>query len=90
MRNGTIVIVPIFIAIALMFWAIWFMGQEASNTKTITNIEQLQKLQQNAIIYAIERRKQILQQKGANELTPDEEAMIEAEIQNMMKKNGVK
>lgn len=65
------------------------MGQEASNTHVISNITQLQKLHHNAILYAVERKKQLLKDTGRNELTDEEQEEIDQEIQLMMRKNGI-
>ena len=88
MRRGSVAIVPILLAIALIFWAIWFMGQESDNTHVISNVQKLQQLHQNAAIYAIKRKIEILEQTGQTELTDAQKAQIEQEVQTMMQKNG--
>ena len=90
MRKGSIAIVPILLAIALIFWAIWFMGQESDNTQVISNVQKLQKLHENAAIYAMKRKIEILEKSGRNQLTDEEKAQIEQEVQTMMQKNGEK
>ena len=88
MRRGSVAIVPILLAIALIFWAIWFMGQESDNTHVISNIQKLEHLHQNAAMYAIKRKIEILEQTGQTELTDAQKAQIEQEVQTMMQKNG--
>lgn len=89
MRKGSIAIVPVLLAIALIFWAIWFMGQESDNTHVISDIQKLQKLHENAAIYAVKREIEILEKTGKTELTDAQKTQIEREVQTMMQKNGM-
>ena len=88
MRKGSVAIVPIILVVALLFWAIWFMGQESDNTHVISNLEKLQNLHENAAMYAMKRKIEILEQTGKNELTDEEKAQIEQEVRTMIQKNG--
>jgi len=89
LRKGSIAIVPVLLAIALIFWAIWFMGQESDNTHVISDIQKLQKLHENAAIYAVKREIEILEKTGKTELTDAQKTQIEREVQTMMQKNGM-
>ena len=87
MRKGSVAIVPIFLAIALIFWAIWFMGQESDNTHVITTMQKLERVHENAAIYAMKKKVHILEEAQREELTEDEKKQIQDEVQNLMQKN---
>ena len=85
MRRASVAIVPILLAIALVFWTIWFMGQESQNTHVISDMQKLQQLQSNAALYAIKRKIELLEQ-GMDE--ESSEAKVKEEVEIMMQRNG--
>jgi len=89
LRKGSVAIVPIFLAIALIFWAIWFMGEESDNTHVITNIKKLEDLHENAAFHAMRRKIEILENDHTNELSDENKTQIEQEVQQLMRKNNV-
>ncbi len=94
MRKGSVAIVPIMLAIMLIFWAIWFVGERSEDTKVISNVEKLQELHENAAMYAMQRKIDLLQEnalKDENERLNDDEinATINQEVSDLMRKNGI-
>ena len=87
MRKGSVAIVPIFLAIALIFWAIWFMGEESDNTHVISKMQKLQKVHENAAFYAMKKKIRILEEAQREELTQEEKDQIENDVQSLMQKN---
>ena len=55
MRKGSVAIVPIFLAIMVLFWFIWFLGGESDQLHKITQIENLQHLQERLLTASIQR-----------------------------------
>lgn len=60
MRNGVAAIVPLFLAIMMLFWVIWFLGGESDNLHKTTNLTSLHKLQDKLLEAAIHRRYELL------------------------------
>jgi hypothetical protein len=86
MRKASVALVPILIAIVVMFWVIWYMGEESDNTKEITQIQKLQALQVNMAKYAISRKIALLQEGKTEE---EAEEIVKDEIDAMMEKNKI-
>lgn len=55
MRKGSAAIVPLFIAIMLLFWFIAFMGTQSDTLKKVTDIENVSHLH-DRLIYAVTKR----------------------------------
>ena len=56
MRNGSVAIVPLFLAIVMLFWLIWFMGGADDSLHRVNEIENLQHLQEQLLLPAMKRR----------------------------------
>jgi hypothetical protein len=56
MRNASAAIVPLFLAIMLLFWLIWFLGGESDNLHKTTQLTSLHKIQDKLLEAAIVRR----------------------------------
>lgn len=61
MRNGIAAIVPLFLAIMLLFWVIWFLGGESDNLHKTTNLTHLHKVQDKLLEAAIYRRYELIE-----------------------------
>ena len=56
MRKGSAALVPLFIAIMLLFWFITFMGGESDNLHKTSNLVNLNNLQDKLLISAMNKR----------------------------------
>lgn len=56
MRRGSVAIVPLILAIFALFWFILFMGGENDNLHKISNLQNLQHLQERLLLAAMKRR----------------------------------
>jgi len=56
MRNGSAAIVPLFLAVMLLFWFIMFMGGSSDTLHKVTNLTHLQNLQDKILQGAIDKR----------------------------------
>jgi len=65
MRRGSAALVPLLLAIMLLFWFIWFFGGENDNLHKVNQIENLQHTQERLIIAAC-RKKQELRDANAS------------------------
>lgn len=88
MRRGSVAIVPLMLAIFVLFWFILFMGGENDNLHSINKIENLQHLQERLLVSAIKRRYELAQADpslSAVELN----SAVDAYIHNIMKSNNI-
>jgi len=60
MRNGSAAIVPLLLAIVLLFWFIWFLGGANDNLNKTTNLTNLQKIQDKLLEGAVYKRYELL------------------------------
>ena len=56
MRRGSAVVVPLMLAVMLLFWLIWFLGFENDSTRVINEVENLHHLQERLAIAALQER----------------------------------
>ena len=97
MRRGSVAIVPILIALLLIFWAAWYLGEESDTTHKITQVEKIQEIHKQMAIYAgMMKAKMInkqLQKNKGSKVTQEQIAKIErcikAKIYNKMIDNGI-
>ena len=73
MRRGSAAIVPLFLAVMILFWFIAFMGNANDTLHDVNNVENLQHLQKKLLIPAMKHR---------YELSRADESLGEAELQN--------
>jgi len=56
MRKASVTIVPLFFAISLLFWFIWFFGAQGDNLHTINKVGHLQDIQASLLLATIKKR----------------------------------
>lgn len=88
MRRGSAAIVPLFLAIVLLFWFIWFFGNANDNLHKVNQIENLHHLQDRLLLAAIKKRYELEEE---NPTMSDEELDQEVDkyIKEMMKLNKI-
>jgi len=57
-RRGSAALVPLLLAVMLLFWFIWFLGGESDNLHKVNQLENLQHTQERLIIAACRRRQE--------------------------------
>ena len=88
MRRGSAALVPLFLAISLLFWFIWFMGGENDNLHKVNQIENLQHTQERLLIAAAQKRYELKKQNPTwNDAQVDTE--VTKYIHNIMKINKI-
>jgi hypothetical protein len=55
-REGSVAIVPLFLAVMLLFWFIAFMGGANDTLHSVNNVENLQHLQKKLLVSAMRYR----------------------------------
>lgn len=88
MRRGSVAIVPLFLAIALLFWFIWFLGGANDNLHKVNQIENLQHTQDRLLQAAIKKRYEL---EEADPTLSDAEldSAVDKYIKEIMKVNGI-
>jgi len=94
MRNGSVAIVPILIAVLSLFWFIWFMGGADDNLHKVSEIENLQHLQERLLPAAMKRYVELRAayiEAGQTEALAESNAKTDTDlyIHNMMKNNKI-
>jgi len=56
MRRASVAFVPLLLAIMALFWFIWTLGFEGDNLHRISEVENLQHLQESLVVPAMKRR----------------------------------
>lgn len=59
MRRGSAALVPLLLAIMLLFWFIWFLGGENDNLHKVNQLENLQHTQERLIIAACKKKQEL-------------------------------
>ena len=85
MRNGSAAIVPLFIGIMLLFWAIMFLGSGDDDLHAVTSATHLKRLQQKMIIPAA--REAFRLERETNLTSEQIDAAVNAYVAAMMDKN---
>lgn len=88
MRKGSIAIVPIILAIMVLFWFIWFLGGESDQLHRINQVENLQHLQENLLVSAMKLHYEL---KRAAPATTEAElqSQVDSYIDQMMVLNKI-
>lgn len=95
MRNASAAIVPLFLAIMLLFWFIWFLGGESDNLHKTTELTHVHKLQDKLLEAAIIRRYELATKNKElySEVSGAKKDALDAKISNdnhlMMQKNKI-
>jgi len=88
MRNASIAIVPIILAIMTLLWFIWIVGFESDNLYRINEVERLQHLQESLVIPAMKRWNEL--KKANPHMTEDDlNATVNVYINEMMEINNI-
>jgi len=66
MRRGSVALVPLFLAIMVLFWFIAFMGGANDNLHAVNNVEHLRHLQGQLLRSAMEQRYKLEEEARAN------------------------
>ena len=79
MRKGSAAIVPLFIAIMLLFWFIAFMGGANDTLHSVNNVTNLQQLQKKLLVSAMKYRYE-LEREARNKNTTITDAELDAKV----------
>jgi hypothetical protein len=88
MRRGSAAIVPLFIAIMLLFWFMWIMGGANDSLHKVNQLENLQRTQERLIIAAL-RKKQELRDTNASMTETELNSEVNKYIHNIMVLNKI-
>lgn len=61
MRKGSVAIVPLLLALFLLFWFIWFLGGENDRLFQINKVQNVHHVQEELIISAMQQRLELEQ-----------------------------
>ena len=86
MRNGSAAIVPLFIGIMLLFWAIMFLGSSGDTLHSVNKVENLSHLQTKLLLPAL---KHYDEQRKAGKTPEAASASANAYVNEMMKLNKI-
>jgi preprotein translocase subunit YajC len=86
MRKGSVAIVPLLIAVMMIFWFMMIMGNENDQLHTINKIENLQRTQDRLLYSALKRRYEL--ERNANESVDINES-VNTYISEIMKMNNI-
>ena len=88
MRRGSAALVPLLLAIMLLFWFIWFLGGESDNLHKVNQLENLQHTQERLVIAAL-RKKQELRDTNASLSDAQLNQKVNEYIHNIMVLNNI-
>ena len=86
MRNASAAMVPLFLAIVLLFWFMMIMGGSSDTLKAVSSVENLRHLQTKLLIPAVKHK---LDQKKAGIPQADLNAKANIYINKMMVLNKI-
>jgi len=87
MRNAAAAIVPLFLAIMLLFWFIMFMGGSSDTLRGVSNVENLRHLQTKLLLPALKEKYK--QERELGKSGPAASAAANAYVKKMMYKNNI-
>ena len=79
MRKGSAALVPLMIAIFLLFWVIMFMGNATDNFVKVKNVVSHQDLEERLLSAAMQKKIDLIQENAKDNLNKTE-AQIDAEV----------
>jgi hypothetical protein len=92
MRNGSAVIVPLFLGIMILFWFIYFMGGANDNLHKVTKMEHVKHVEERLLKAAIAKRIKLLEA-NAESPEPLSKTEIDTEVNDyiaiMMQRNNI-
>lgn len=87
MRKGSAAIVPLFIGIMLLFWAIMFLGSGGDTLHSVNKVENLSHLQTKLLVPAVKKYYVERYEKNKTDAKANETA--NSYIKTIMQKNGI-
>jgi hypothetical protein len=75
MRKGSVALVPLFLAIMVLFWFIAFMGGANDNLHAVNNVEHLRHLQGQLLRSAMEQRYKLEEEARVNGVVLSEDEL---------------
>lgn len=88
MRRASVAIVPLLLAVMVLFWFIWTLGFEGDNLHGVTEVENLQHLQESLVVPAMKRRYE-LARANPKMSEAELEAAVDAYIDEIMVVNKI-
>jgi len=88
MRNGSVAIVPLLLAVMMIFWFMTIMGTENDQLHKINNIENLQRTQER-LLYSALKKKYELQKAYPNKSEDEIDQEVDQYISQIMKMNNI-
>jgi len=88
LRRGSVSIVPLLIAVMMMFWFMMIMGNENDQLHKINSIKNLQNTQER-LLYSALKRKYDLQQAYPEKSEVDIDKEVDLYITQIMKMNNI-
>jgi hypothetical protein len=88
MRKGSVAIVPLLMALMLFFWFIWFLGRENDSLLQINKIENVQHIQEELVISAMQQRL-ALEQTHPEWTNAQLDTAAQKYVNDMMKLNAI-
>jgi hypothetical protein len=88
MRRASVAVVPLLLAVMILFWFIWTLGFEGDNLHRINEVQNLQHLQESLVVPAMKRRYELAK---ANPQMSEEElrVAVDAYIDEIMVVNKI-
>ena len=90
MRNGSAALVPLFIGIMLLFWAIMFLGGAADNLVKVKNTLYHQDIEERLLSAAIQEKIRLTEESAKSDTpltTAEIDALVDAYVARMVEKN---
>ncbi|MFT7860535.1 MAG: hypothetical protein ABXS93_06335 [Sulfurimonas sp.] len=92
MRRGSAALVPLLIAIMILFWMIAFMGGANDNFHVVNKVTNLQNLQEKLLISSVRYRYMIAEEAKEQGITLSDEELdqkVDQYIQHIMEENNI-
>ena len=92
MRNGSAAIIPLLIAVMLIFWFAYFMGGANDTLHKVNKVTNLQHIQDKLVIAAIRYRAKIeaeAREQGLNLSEAEIDKKVDSYIEYVMKRNKI-
>lgn len=92
MRKASAALVPLLIAVMMLFWFIAFMGGSNDDLHTVNNVTNLQHLQEKLLISSVRYRYKVIAEAQEQNLTLTEDEIdqkVDAYIEYIMVSNKI-
>ncbi len=90
MRNGSAALVPLFIGIMLLFWALIFMGGAADNLVKVNKTLRHQDIEENLLSAAMQEKIRLTEENAKSDTpltTAEIDTLVDAYVARMVNKN---